>query len=71
MSSNWVSLLYIQPPIPAVPAPMCLDALSPIVTADVFVALNGRTSRRLIDPTVNLAVIKDGLWPKDFLIKYD
>ncbi len=44
---------------------------NPIVTADVFVALNGRTSRRLIDPSVNLAVIKDGLWPKDFLIKYD
>jgi len=32
------------------------DLEKPIVTADVYVTLNGRTSSRLVDPTVNLAV---------------
>jgi len=33
--------------------------LNPIVTVDSHVALNGRTSRRFIDPEVNLAEVKD------------
>lgn len=33
--------------------------VNPIVTADAYVAMNGKASRRYIDPNVNLAEIKD------------
>ena len=35
-----------------------------VVTADAFVAFNGRANARLIDPNANLAAIKPGLTPK-------
>lgn len=35
-----------------------------VVTADAFVAFNGRANARLIDPNANLADIKPGLAPK-------
>ena len=34
------------------------------ITADAFVAFNGRANARLIDPNANLAAIKPGLMPK-------
>jgi len=43
---------------------------SPVVTVDSWVALNGRSSRRLIDPNINLAVQRDGLAPKDWILTY-
>ncbi|NVB38157.1 HTTM domain-containing protein [Pseudenhygromyxa sp. WMMC2535] len=38
------------------------------VYADAFVAVNGRPSARLIDPTVDLASVEDGLWPKPWIL---
>lgn len=38
------------------------------VRADAFVAFNGRRAARLIDPTVDLARIKPGLWPKSWVL---
>ena len=35
-----------------------------VVTADAFVAFNGRANARLIDPNANLAAVKPGLTPK-------
>jgi hypothetical protein len=43
---------------------------NPLITADVFVALNGRSSRRFIDREVNLAVIKDGFKPKNWILPF-
>ncbi|BDS13699.1 HTTM domain-containing protein [Aureispira anguillae] len=40
----------------------------PIVRAEVFVAMNGRVSQQLIDPTVNLAAEKRSLWQKDWIL---
>jgi hypothetical protein len=37
------------------------------VRADVWVSLNGRPPRRLIDPDVDLAAESDGLWPKPWI----
>jgi len=44
---------------------------NPIITVDAFVALNGRTSQRLIDPTINLAEIDDGFKPKDWILPFE
>ena len=41
---------------------------NPEVYADVFVALNGRLSSRLIDPTVDLTKIKDGWSKKNWIL---
>lgn len=41
---------------------------NPIVTADSYVALNGRGSRRFIDPAVNLAACKRGFHHKDWIL---
>lgn len=41
----------------------------PKVTADVFVALNGRPSARLIDPSVDLAAETDHLFPKSWILQ--
>jgi hypothetical protein len=43
---------------------------APKVTVDCHVALNGRPSQRLIDPTVDLAGLKDGLAPKTWILPF-
>lgn len=45
--------------------------VNPIVTADVFVTLNGRSSRRLIDGNINLATQKRQLGHYDWILCYD
>ena len=47
------------------------DFKNPIITADVHVALNGRTSKRLIDANVNLAEEQFNLKSRDWILKYD
>ena len=42
----------------------------PVVTVDSHVAVNGRASRRLIDPKVNLAAEKDGLTHKTWILSH-
>ena len=42
---------------------------NPVVNADVFVTLNGRPSKRLIDPKVNLAEIKDSWQQKTWILR--
>ena len=42
---------------------------NPIITVDAHVALNGRVSRRFIDPNVNLAEIKDNFFPKKWILR--
>ncbi len=44
---------------------------NPVVTVDAHVALNGRSSRRLIDPTVNLAKVRDGFGAKDWVLPFE
>lgn len=44
---------------------------NPEVTVDGFVALNGRSSRRLIAPDVNLAAVEDNLWPKSWILPFE
>ncbi len=44
---------------------------NPIITVNAFVALNGRASEQLIDPTVNLAKTPAGLMPKKWILKHD
>ena len=41
-----------------------------IVTADAFVAFNGRPNVRIIDPNADLAAIKPGLMPKPWVLPY-
>jgi hypothetical protein len=43
--------------------------INPIVNADVFVTLNGRPSKRLIDPKVNLAAVKKNWQAKDWILE--
>ncbi len=43
---------------------------NPIVTADVYVAMNGRPSRRLVDPEVNLVNKHRGLFHYDWIFCY-
>lgn len=43
----------------------------PVITVDAHVALNGRTSQRLIDPSVNLAEIHDSFAPKQWLLPFE
>ncbi len=43
----------------------------PIVRVDAFVSLNGRSSRRLIDPKVNLAKERASLYPKSWILARD
>jgi len=40
----------------------------PVITVDAYVALNGRTSQLLIDPSVNLAEIEDSFAPKNWIL---
>jgi hypothetical protein len=42
----------------------------PIVTVDCHVALNGRSSRRLIDPTINLATEQNSWKAKDWILPF-
>lgn len=42
--------------------------VDPVITVDAHVAINGRTSRRFIDPEVNLAAIEDDLLPKSWIL---
>lgn len=44
--------------------------IDPIVTADVHVAVNGRISRRLIDPSTNLAAQPFDWRPRPWIIRY-
>ncbi len=44
---------------------------SPAVYGDVWVSLNGRRSRRLIDGSVDLAAQRDGLAPKPWILPFD
>jgi hypothetical protein len=44
---------------------------NPEVTVDCFVAINGRSSRRLIDPDLNLADIEDSLLPKSWILPFE
>ncbi len=39
------------------------------VYADVQVALNSRVSKTLVDPQVNLMVVKEGLKPKSWILR--
>ena len=41
------------------------------VTADAFVAFNGRPNTRLIDPATDLASVRPGLGPKSWVIPYE
>ena len=43
---------------------------NPIVTAEVYVTLNGRPSQLLFDPALNLAAIEDSWAPKSWLNPY-
>lgn len=42
----------------------------PKVTVDSYVALNGRRSQQFIDPTIDLATVKDGWAPKTWIIPF-
>lgn len=44
---------------------------NPEVTVDCFVALNGRTSHRLIAPDINLASVKDSFYPKPWILPFE
>ena len=44
--------------------------VNPIVTVDAHVAMNGRISQRFIKEGVNLATIKDGFLPKNWVTNY-
>jgi hypothetical protein len=44
---------------------------SPAVYVDARVALNGRRSRQLIDPRVDLASQEDGLLPKSWILPFE
>jgi hypothetical protein len=43
---------------------------NPKVYVDCFVTLNGRTSKRLIDPNVDLASQKKGIYHKPWILFY-
>lgn len=43
----------------------------PAVRVESFVSLNGRRSRRLIDPTVDLLSVRDGLAPKPWILPFE
>ena len=45
--------------------------INPKVYVDCFVTLNGRTSKRLIDPNVDLAAEKSGIHHKLWIIQYE
>ena len=44
--------------------------INPIVTVDAYVALNGRTSQRLIDQQTNLALVTDNLKDKEWILRF-
>jgi len=48
-----------------------IGVMDPVVTADVFVALNGRRSRRYIDNKLDLSEVNDGFAHKDWIIDYE
>tara|TARA_B100000683_G_scaffold90352_1_gene89528 strand:- start:323 stop:1672 length:1350 start_codon:yes stop_codon:yes gene_type:complete len=51
-----------------------LDSLvikKPVITADVFVSLNGRKNKRFIDPTVNLAAVENNLLHKKWILPFE
>ncbi len=43
----------------------------PAVRVESFVSLNGRRSRRLIDPAVDLLAVRDGLAPKPWILPFE
>jgi len=45
--------------------------VNPKVYVDCFVTINGRTSRRLIDPNVDLAAEKAGIHHKSWILQYE
>lgn len=45
--------------------------VDPVVNVQSFVSLNGRRSRRLIDPNTNLASESDGLSPKPWILPFE
>ncbi len=45
--------------------------IDPVVTVDAHVALNGRTSRRFIDPEADLGKIRDGFRTKKWVLRDD
>jgi len=51
-----------------------LDDIHPddlIITVEAYVAHNGRASRLIIDPTVDLTTIERQLWSVDWILRYD
>lgn len=44
------------------------DIAQPKITAEVFVALNGRPSQRFVDPSIDLAAAEDGWTPKRWIL---
>ena len=42
-----------------------------VVNADAFVAFNGRSNTRLIDPAVDLSSVQAGLAPKYWVLPYE
>ena len=42
--------------------------IDPVVTVESYVTLNGRRSKPLIDPNVNLAAIENSIWHKDWIL---
>ena len=46
------------------------DIQNPVITVDSYVAINGRASKRFIDPEVNLAEIRDGFRKKDWILPF-
>ncbi len=42
-----------------------------VVNADAFVAFNGRPNARLIEPGVDLASVRPGLAPKQWILSYE
>ncbi len=48
-----------------------IGVADPVVTADIFVALNGRRSKRFIDPNVDLSEIEDGWQHKEWILSDD
>lgn len=45
--------------------------VDPIITVESYVTLNGRRSRPLIDPTVNLAALKDSFAHKSWILPFE
>jgi len=46
------------------------DIVDPIVRAEVYVAMNGRVSQLLTDPTINLTKVSRSIWRRDWILPY-